>query len=118
MRTFKIPVRIVVGKDEGEGDSEGEHLELVFGDHIDDHSIDQGGNGMIKANRAYGTVLSSLLGKERDTVCEDQLGEIGFALFSRLWTHSLDKAYLAVNPKDICLHERGAMNMECHSANS
>ena len=49
MRTFKTPVRVVVRKDQGEG--EGEHLELVFGDHTGGHSD---GSDTIKPNRAYG----------------------------------------------------------------
>ena len=49
MRTFKTPVRVVVRKNQGQ--DEGEHLELVFGDHASGHS---NGSDTIKANRAYG----------------------------------------------------------------
>ena len=49
MRTFKTPVRVVVRKDQG--DKEGEHLELVFGDQ---GTAQSDGAGVIKSNRAYG----------------------------------------------------------------
>ena len=52
--TYKTPVRILVMKD---GEGEGEHLELVFGDDVE-HSDD--GSNTIKANRAYGALPSTL----------------------------------------------------------
>ena len=63
LRTFKTPVRIVVRKDESEG--EGEHLELVFGDDVDAELDDD--SATIKTNRAYGTVPSSMLRKRGAT---------------------------------------------------
>ena len=52
MRTFHTPVRVVVRKDYGE--DEGEHLELVFGDHTGGHADD---SDTIKPNRAYGRLF-------------------------------------------------------------
>ena len=40
-----------------DGEGEGEHLELVFGDDVE-HSDD--GSNTIKANRAYGALPSTL----------------------------------------------------------
>ena len=61
-RTFRTPVRVVVRKDQGEG--EGEHLELLFGDHASGHPD---GNDTIKANRAYGRLsLKEKLGVPHD----------------------------------------------------
>ncbi len=49
MHIFKLPVRVLVSKDE---EGEGEHLELVFGS-VDDEKISE---RTIKANRTYGTL--------------------------------------------------------------
>ena len=59
IRTFKTLVRVLVRKDEGEG--EGEHLEMVFGEDVGGHEGDEGET--IVANRRYGTVPASLLVK-------------------------------------------------------
>ncbi|KAL8754912.1 MAG: hypothetical protein Q9184_004957 [Pyrenodesmia sp. 2 TL-2023] len=49
LHIFKLPVRILVSKDE---EGEGEHLELVFGT-VDDEKMSE---RTIKANRTYGTL--------------------------------------------------------------
>ena len=60
LQTFRVPVRVLVRKDEGDG--EGEHLELVFGDDANNQSDTQ--RGTIKANRAYGTVPACYGGEQ------------------------------------------------------
>ena len=60
LQTFTTPVRVIVRRDEGDG--EGEHLELVFGEEADRHLASP--SGLIKANRAYGSVPPSLLQKK------------------------------------------------------
>ena len=57
MQTFKTPIRVLVRRD---ADGEGEHLELVFGENADEPAD---GEDIIKANRAYGRVPSSLFEK-------------------------------------------------------
>ena len=60
MRTFKVLVRVLVRKNDGDGGGEGEHLELVFGeDHRDEESDER---DTIRANRRYGAVPASLVG--------------------------------------------------------
>ena len=60
LQTFTVPVRVLVRKDEGDGD--GEHLELVFGDDATRRSdMDK---GTIKANRAYGTLPASYIHRQ------------------------------------------------------
>lgn len=50
MRIYKLPVHILAARD---GDSDGEHLELVFGE-VDEEVAAQ---RRIKVNRAYGTMV-------------------------------------------------------------
>ena len=57
LRIYKLPVRVLAMRDE-EGD--GEHLELVFGNGLDEKVIE---DKMIKKNRVYGTVAAQ---KERE----------------------------------------------------
>ena len=61
--TYQTPVRVLVRSDEGEGD--GEHLELVFGDGLEGQSGENWERSRIKANRAYGRTPESLSDKKR-----------------------------------------------------
>ncbi|KAL9026399.1 MAG: hypothetical protein Q9180_007491, partial [Flavoplaca navasiana] len=54
LHIFKLPVRILVSKDE---EGEGEHLELVFGS-VDEEKMSE---RTIKANRTYGTLPKSVI---------------------------------------------------------
>ncbi|KAL8707031.1 MAG: hypothetical protein Q9225_007869 [Loekoesia sp. 1 TL-2023] len=61
LHIFKLPVRILVSKDE---EGEGEHLELVFG-HVNE---DQAKEKTIKANRTYGTLPRVVEGQRKKDV--------------------------------------------------
>lgn len=61
MHIFKLPVRILVSKDE---EGEGEHLELVFG-KVDEEKMEE---RTIKSNRAYGTLPRGVKGEGKKEV--------------------------------------------------